>query len=191
MIAYKKEKINNAICYFASEYKKRTKRNICQTILYKMLAFLDFIILEKTGKPALELEYKAMQKGPVPREIYENRDIPYETECFKFVQTGPQNYIIEHKQEPDMDYFSKYEKEIMEEIISRYTSKNVNQRELSKIICEDSHKEIKAWEVAWNKKENSIIDYDYVFGNIFCKPGSELSQAETTYLTYRAFAKKN
>ncbi|MHB8276030.1 MAG: Panacea domain-containing protein [Candidatus Humimicrobiaceae bacterium] len=156
-----------------------------------MLAFLDFIILEKTGKPALELEYKAMQKGPVPREIYENRDIPYETECFKFVQTGPQNYIIEHKQEPDMDYFSKYEKETMEEIISRYTNKNVNQRELSKIICEDSHKEIKAWEVAWNKKENSIIDYDYVFGNIFCKPGSELSQAEITYLTYRSFAKKN
>ncbi len=191
MIAYKKEKINNAICYFASEYKKRTNRDIPQTILYKMLAFLDFKILEKTGKPALELEYKAMQNGPVPREIYENRGIPYETECFKFVQTSPQNYIIEHKQEPDMDYFSKYEKETMEEIIYRYTNKNVTQKELSKIICDDSHNEIKAWKVAWDKKKNSIIDYDYVFGSIFFKPGVELSQAETTYLTYRSFAKKN
>ncbi len=191
MIAYKEEKINNAICYFASEYKKRAERNICQTILYKMLAFLDFIILERTGKPALELEYKAMQKGPVPREIYDNRGIPYETECFKFVRIGPQNYIIEHKQEPDMDYFSNYEKETMEEIISRYSNKNVTQKEITETICDDSHKEIKAWELAWNKKKNSIIDYDYVFGNISFKPESELSQAESMYLTYRSFAKKN
>ncbi|MCL4386128.1 MAG: hypothetical protein M1326_07430 [Cyanobacteria bacterium] len=90
-----------------------------------------------------------------------------------------------------MDYFSKYEKETMEEIISKYTNKNITQKELSKIICEDSHKEIKAWKVAWDKKKNSIIDYDYVFDNIFYKPGSELSQAETTYLIYRSFAKKN
>lgn len=188
MIAYKREKIENAICFFASEYLKRTNRNIPQTILYKMLAFLDFNVLKNTGKPSLELEYRAMERGPVPIEIYDNRKIPYETECFKFVQTGPQNFDIESKKEPDLDYFSNYELKVMEEIIVKYGHRKISQKELSKLICDDSHNEIKAWEIAWNRKENSKIEYDDVFDKkIFSKSDSELSTAENTYLIYRSF----
>ena len=188
MIVYKREKIENAICFFASEYLKRTKRNIPQTILYKMLAFLDFNVLKNTGKPSLELEYKAMKNGPVPIEIYDNRRIPYETECFKFVQTGPQNFVIESKKEPDLDYFSDYELKVMEEIILKYGHRKISQKELSKLICDDSHNEIKAWEIAWNRKENSKIEYDDVFDKkIFSKLDSELSTVENTYLIYKSF----
>lgn len=188
MLAYKREKIENAICFFASEYIKSTKRNIPQTILYKMLAFLDFNVLKNTSKPSLELEYKAMERGPVPIEIYDNRKIPYETECFKFVQTGPQNFDIEAKKEPDLDYFSDYELKVMKEIILKYAYRKISRKELSKLICDDSHNEIKAWEIAWNKKTNSKIEYDYVFDeNIFSKPESELSNAEKTYLIYKSF----
>lgn len=191
MIAYREEKIKNGICYFAYEYRKRTNKNIPQTILYKMLAFLDFRALENTGKPALELEYMAMKNGPVPIKIYENRKIPYETECFKFIQTGPQNFNIESKKEPNLDYFSGYEIEIMKKIISKYGNSNVSQKELSKQICEDSHTDIKAWKIAWEKKRNSIIDYDYIFIDIFHKPESQLSKAESTYLAYKSFTVKN
>ena len=42
MIPYQKEKIENAICFFASEHQKKTKHPLYQTFLYKYLAFLDF-----------------------------------------------------------------------------------------------------------------------------------------------------
>jgi len=191
LIAYKKEKIENAICFFASEYQKRANRHIPQTILYKMLAFFDFNVLKNTGKPSLELEYRAMKNGPVPIEIYDNRKIPYETECFKFIQTSPQNFIIESKKEPDLDYFSDFELKIMAEIIIKYGHRKIPQKELSNLICDDSHNEIKAWEIAWNRKENSKIEYDDVFDkNIFSKPDSELSGAEKTYLIYSFFLKR-
>jgi len=188
MIAYKKEKIENAICFFAYEYLKRTNRNIPQTILYKMLAFLDFDVLKNIGKPSLELEYRAMRNGPVPIEIYDNRRIPYETECFKFVQTSLQNFVIESKKEPDLDYFSDYELKAMREIITKYGHSKISQKDLSKLICNDSHNEINAWKIAWDRKENSKIEYDDVFDrDIFSKSDSELSTAEKTYLIYRSF----
>jgi len=191
MIAYREEKIKNAIGYFASEYQNRTQRDIPQTILYKMLAFFDFNVLKNTGKPALELEYMAMRNGPVPIRIYENRKILYETDCFKFIQTGPRNFVIKSKKEPKLDYFSEYELKILEEIINRYGHRIIPQKELSKKICDDSHAEIKAWQIAWDIGENSIIDYDYVFDeNLSSKPKSDLTTAENTYLIYKYFTEK-
>ena len=61
-------------------------------------------------------------------------------------------------------------------------------KRLSKLICNDSHNEINAWKIAWDRKENSKIGYDDVFDkDIFYKSDSELSTAENTYLIYRAF----
>ncbi|GAG44260.1 unnamed protein product, partial [marine sediment metagenome] len=41
MIPYKKEKSDNAICFFAFNHKRKTGKYLPQTFLYKYLAFLD------------------------------------------------------------------------------------------------------------------------------------------------------
>lgn len=66
MIPYQKEKIENAICFFAYEHKKATRKFLTQTYLYKYLALFDFKCLEETGKPALGLKYMAMEKEADP-----------------------------------------------------------------------------------------------------------------------------
>jgi uncharacterized phage-associated protein len=74
MLAYRKERIDNAILFFAKEHYKKTKNDLSQTALYKYLAFFEFRYLKKYGEMPLELEYKAWEYGPVPIEIYVNRE---------------------------------------------------------------------------------------------------------------------
>lgn len=45
-IPYKDEKLKNAICFFANEHEKLTRKPLSQTFLYKYLAFLDFKSIE-------------------------------------------------------------------------------------------------------------------------------------------------
>src|SRR4030043_97032 len=108
MIAYREEKIKNAICYFATEHAKRTKKPLHQTFLYKYLAFLDFESLSDTGHPVLGLKYKAMERGPVPTEIYSKRK-GLMTECFEFKELEDNKFIIMAKGHPNLEYFSSYE----------------------------------------------------------------------------------
>jgi len=70
MIPYQKERIENAICFFASEHQKRSEKPAFQTFIYKYLAMLDFLSIEETGQPVLGLNYVALKRGPVPEEIY-------------------------------------------------------------------------------------------------------------------------
>jgi len=183
MIAYQKEKIENAICFFAFEHKKKTRKPLSQTFLYKYLAFLDFKSLEETGQPALGLKYMAMAKGPVPIELYEKKD-HLTTPCFSFKKISDKKYIIvPGKEKPNLDFFSPYEIKKMQQLIEIFADKFVQTKHAS----EASHQDIKAWVRAYNKKPNSIIDYSLQFDKkISLKPESELTYPEETYLTYSA-----
>ena len=158
MGAYQKERIENAICFFAKEHYKNTKKRLPQTFLYKYLAFLDFQTLKETGKPALGLVYKAMPKGPVPEEIYSKKS---NTELYEFKQLNPNDlnqYSVIHKKEPDLDYFSKYEIKKMNEIIEFYATSYTN----TKIISDVSHEIILAWKKTFEKQPKEpykFIDY--------------------------------
>jgi hypothetical protein len=66
MVAYRKERINHALLFFAQEHYKKTHKYLSQTVLYKYLAFFEFRYLKYVGDMPLELTYKAMQHGPVP-----------------------------------------------------------------------------------------------------------------------------
>jgi hypothetical protein len=85
---YQMEKIENAICFFAKEHQKKARKPLYQTFLYKYLAFLDFISLRETGQPALGLRYLAMEKGPVPIEIYDKKE-SYSTPLWPFPRYCP------------------------------------------------------------------------------------------------------
>ncbi|MBA7580844.1 hypothetical protein ES708_22739 [subsurface metagenome] len=183
MIAYKKEKRENAMCYFATEHFNRTTRNVPQTTLYKYLAYLDFTSLKEIGKPALELEYKAMSEGPVPPEIY-NRRKNYKSRLVEFIPTGENKYIVRPKGNADLDYFSKHEIRKMNELINKYAIRSMSEKEIIDRICDDSHKEIRAWKVAHDIKENTIMRYEDTFENIFDKTEKELTAAEENFLLY-------
>lgn len=190
MIAYKTEKLNNAICYFASEVYKRRKEYLPQTLLYKLLSYLDFTSIEKLGVPALELKYRALKNGPVPEEIYQNKD-GYETDCFKFEKRSNRRFIIISKREADLDYFSDFEIEIMDNLLNKYIAKDTNMKAVIDNICNDSHNEIKAWWKAFSRKQNSIMNYSDTFEGIDQKDLENLSINEERFLVYRGLKEKN
>ena len=76
MLPYRKERIENAMFFFAQKHHQKTKNYLSQTFLYKYLAFFEFRYLKATGDMPLELTYKAMERGPVPMEIYNNNTHP-------------------------------------------------------------------------------------------------------------------
>jgi uncharacterized phage-associated protein len=185
MIPYQKEKVENAICYFASEHYKRTHKPLTQTYLYKYLALLDFRSLETAGKPVLGLEYLAMEKGPVPIKLYRDRET-IKSNCFEFRKSEGATYLIVAKGKPDLDYFSDSEMKEMKRLIEIFADQFVEASHMS----EASHQEIKAWRKAYKKKPNSIIDYDLSFDeDLYTKPETKLSFAEERYLTYKALKK--
>jgi hypothetical protein len=184
MIAYKTEKINNAICFFAKEVYKLIKQYLPQTLLYKFLSYLDFFSIEKLGKPALELEYRAYKNGPVPVGIYNNRE-GYQTDCFKFEKRGTNRFILISTMEADLDYFSEFEIEIMNYLLKKYINQNLPMKKIIDQICNDTHKDIRAWKVAYDREKNSAIDYSDTFGEIDKKESNKLSIQEGRFLVYR------
>lgn len=182
MEAYRKERIENAIAYFASEYKKRTKKNIPQTALYKALAFVEFALVEETGRTFLRLSFKAMKNGHVPKEIYTDKKYR-ESELYSFKELEKSTVIVP-KKEYDLDYFSPHEIEEMKRVAEIYFSKEYG----VDLLSEASHQEIKAWEKAFNDKENRLIKYTTdVFENIRNKSDEELTIQEERILTEEAF----
>jgi len=182
MVAYREEKIKNAICYFAAEHTKRTRKPLHQTFLYKYLAFLDFESLSDTGQPVLDLKYKAMERGPVPVEIYSKRK-DLKTDCFEFKELEDDKFIIIPKGRPNLEYFSSYEIQKMSRLIEIYADVFVKASDIS----EASHQSIKAWREAWKKQKNSMIDYDTQFsGDIKNKSKKELTPPEEHYLIYKS-----
>jgi uncharacterized phage-associated protein len=184
MIAYKTEKINNAICFFAKEVYKLRKQYLPQTLLYKFLSYLDFSSIEKLGKPALELEYRAYKNGPVPVGIYNHRE-GYQSDCFKFEKRGTDKFVIISTKEADLDYFSEFEIEIMNYLLDKYIKNNLSMKKIIDNICEDSHNEIRAWKVAYDRKKNSAIDYSDTFEELDKKEDDKLSMQEERFLVYR------
>jgi hypothetical protein len=42
MLSYRKERIDNAVLFFAQKHHQKTKKYLSQTVLYKYLAFFEF-----------------------------------------------------------------------------------------------------------------------------------------------------
>lgn len=181
MIAYQKEKIENAICFFAKEHQKKTCSPLFQTYLYKYLSFLDLDSVKDTGRPALGLTYQALSRGPVPIEIYRNKE-KIKSTCFR-VKKYDENFVFISTGDPDLSFFSKYEIKCMVRLVEIYADKFVKAKEIS----EASHQDIPAW---GKTRQNNIIKYESQFDDdLNKKPGKDLSLAEERFLIYRALEK--
>lgn len=184
MIPYQKEKLESAICFFAKEHQKKARKPLYQTFLYKYLALLDFTSLRETGQPALGLRYKAMEKGPVPIDLYEKRHA-YVSPLAKFVKDDRGGFMVIAKADPELDYFSPYELALMGKLIEIYATSYIPTR----LMSDASHEEIAAWKRTWKTKPNGIIDYALEFrADPICVSESEASYREDHFLVSRTLA---
>jgi len=193
-IPYKDQRVEAAIAYIAAEHKKKTRDTLCLTALFKYLSFYDFKSLKETGEPALGLEYVAMEKGPVPKEIYfehqYKKSIYYRFDESTFFKDNKEYkaYSIAPlavKKKEYLDYLSEYDKELLDKLLYFFAQSWVT----ANIMSDASHSKrdgIKAWAKAWNREQNSTIDMAETFDNLVEKyKNHTLTSSEEHFLIYQ------
>jgi len=186
MMTYRKERIDNTLLFFAQNHYNKTKKYLSQTFLYKYLAFFEFRYLKSAGDMPLELTYKAMERGPVPMEIYGNRDNPeyFSKIIFEPVPTksGKPGYIVKPNGKFDPDYFAQAELDEMNNLIDIFAQQWVTATEMS----EASHQAIKSWKKTYTRQPNAEIDpIDEFDRDITSVPEEALQTVELKYLMRR------
>jgi hypothetical protein len=182
MVAYQKERINHAILFFAQEHHRKTHKYLFQTALYKYLAFFEFRYLKRYGEMPLDLEYMAMEHGPVPKEIYANRETRnyFDLVSFEPVENG---FIIKPAGKFNPDYFAETELGELRNLIEIFAQQWVR----AAVMSNASHDDIRAWRVTRNKHPNKIINpLDEFDRNILEIPEDELTPQEERYLTQKS-----
>lgn len=187
MILNQRQKVENAVAYFAQEYRRAYKRWPAQMWIYKLLALLDFRILKATGRPCLGLDYFAMENGPVPPYLYDNRHNENVSAIYRFTPSmeGGGKIYIEALKKPELEYFSDRAVDEMERLSQEFI---LSGKGLSYLI-EATHK-LRSWETAWNAALNfgrrrMLMEYSDEFSpDIHTKPTDELSWEEEAFLAY-------
>lgn len=179
--AYHKQIVDNAVAYIAKKYQDACGEPINQMKMYKILALFDFRCVKDFGSPCTELTYLALQKGPVPNELYNGDESIYEHFTSKKFDVNGNTYkYYVCTAEPDTDYFSRRELNLLDSIIKYFIDNKLSSDDAAEL----THKEIAAWRKAWEKKPNSIIKYSDEFDGIYDKKEDELTRQEDRFLVY-------
>ena len=127
-----KEKLKNVILYILE--KCGGKPNIGETVLYKLLYFIDFDSFEKFGKPLTGMEYVNCQFGPVPaikkyrptiEEMIENGQLKIFSQEYYGLNQKRYVALINHIE----DVFDLKEIRIIDSVISRLSDMSARQIE--------------------------------------------------------------
>lgn len=156
LITHEREKLINAIVYFAINTKYLGKIK-----LFKLLYLLDFEHFRQTGRSVTGLTYSAWKYGPVPAALAQEWD-ELEPDLAAAVAIRPQQVIDYERQtvipmaEFDDSHFSRRELRIMAELANSYGE------EYSPKMIDVTHAENGAWAKVWNdgKGFNQRISYD-------------------------------
>ena len=112
IITHNREKLINAIIYFA----KKTK-HCGKTKLLKLLYFFDFCHFKYTAQSVTGLEYFAWEHGPVPTILYEELNDPNpDLKAAVNIDTIETFQKIVPKKKFDNKFYTKREKDLMEEL---------------------------------------------------------------------------
>lgn len=153
-----RKKLLNAILYFASKVKNPSKVKI-----FKLLYFLDFKHFKETGRSVTNLDYYALDFGPVPLEFYEevkDNNLPEDFSKalslvpFASEESGKKGAMFCSKTKADLSVFSPREQRIMTELVDIF--KDVD----AKLISDVSHFKNHPWDKTRKEKGfNKPIDY--------------------------------
>ena len=164
----------------AFEYNSIASGNF--PFLYKLLAFLDHISLKETGIPSLRLKYNALERGPVPLEIYNEINSNKNYSCFIIEEIKTENFqgkFIVPTKDADLDYFNQYELNLMRKLIQIYAKEYVTSNDIS----EKSHESINSWIKAYSREKNSLMSYDDEFESL-----NSIPDQANVYLIFKELA---
>ncbi len=159
-----RQRIIEAIVYFSNKVKKPNK-----TVIYKMLATLDFRHFAKTGFPVTELEYEAYKRGPVPAKLHKEitvgkdvilpKDFAEALICMKseYGKTDGSigtEFIFRPKRKPNLEIFTPRQIDIMQEVVDIYLEAN------ARMASDASHEKNTPWYITVKLmgKEGELID---------------------------------
>lgn len=150
--------------YFSKKVHKPTK-----TMMYKLLAELDFRHFKQTGIPVTNLEYEAWKWGPVPRSLNEEitdkgdvilpPDLAEALDCAKtdwetFGGKKGIEFLFKAKRQPDLSVFTPRQKRILEELAFIYSNAT------AMMASKASHEVDMPWtKTVKEKGEGAVIDY--------------------------------
>ena len=148
------KKFKEVLLYILNKIGARS--NIGETVLYKLLYFVDFDFYEKYEEQLIGATYKKNTYGPTPmeftavvNEMIANKEI--EKVKSKYFQKEQKKYLP--LREACLDFLSAKELKLIDEVLNRLADKNANQ------ISEYSHGDV-PWKVT---EDMEVIDYETVF----------------------------
>ncbi|WP_213318591.1 type II toxin-antitoxin system antitoxin SocA domain-containing protein [Chlamydiifrater volucris] len=149
------EKFREVLLYILD--KVGEKANVGETVIYKLLYFIDFDFYEKYEEQLIGATYIKNNFGPTPSSDYEtvinsmieNGEIIRSLESY--YKKEQKRYIARRK--PNLKCLSEREIALIDDVLARLSDKNATQ------MSEYSHGDI-PWIVA---EEMGIIDYESVF----------------------------
>lgn len=136
--------------------KVGAKPNVGETVLYKLLYFIDFNYYEKYEEQLIGATYKKNHHGPTPMEFPAIinamiEDCVIEVVKSNYFQHFQKKYLP--RKEPDLSVFNANEIKVIDDVLQKLSDMN------AATISEYSHQDI-PWMVTPDQKK---IDYESVF----------------------------
>jgi len=154
-IKFKSDKLRQLILYILS--KCGGKPNFGETVLYKLLYFMDFDAYEVLGKPITGMNYIHQKFGPMP-QLKQYQSVVQIMRDDQEIKIFNQNYYgMTQKRyvalkDYNMDNFSIKEKELIDNVIGRLS--DLSARQIEEYVHGDA-----PWQ---STDDNEIIPYDLV-----------------------------
>jgi len=151
IITHQREKLINAIIYFAKSTKYCGKIKIL-----KLLSELDFEHFKQTGRSITGLDYSAWSMGPVPSGLFKEFSgemRPDLEQAIKISPVGGLQQIVPKKQF-NSKYFTKREKKLLSDLAEIFRDATADQ------MKDSSHRKDGPWDRAVKEKGlQQPIDY--------------------------------
>jgi len=158
LITHEREKIINAIIFFAKNVKHLGKIK-----LFKLLYFLDFEHFKETGRSVTGLDYYAWKMGPAPAALFDEIEAPepdmQKSIRFTNVMTehGTKMLTIKARVAFNKSHFTAREMRLMERLAGEYKDT------LAEGMIEKTHLENLPWYKVYmiEKNPRGKIPYEY------------------------------
>lgn len=148
------QKFKEVLLYLLS--KVGAKSNIGETVVYKLLYFIDFNYYEKYEEQLMGATYIKNHHGPTPVEFHEIVKDMINTKELEVVNSKyfqhPQKKYLPHR-DPDLSLLNATEIKLIDEVINKFSSMN------AAMISDYSHQDV-PWAVTPTGQK---IDYESVF----------------------------
>lgn len=155
-VEFKSDKLKNVLLYVLE--RCGGKPNIGETVLYKLLYFIDFDMYDQYGQSVTGLTYVNQKFGPVPlqtqyKEVVINMQEQDELKIFSQDYFGLKQKRFVALKNHAAETFTEREKNVIDAVIARLS--DMGARQIEAYVHED---------VPWKATENKeVIPYNLVF----------------------------